>query len=156
MRRIGLEHCATQQIITAAKKLQARGVKNVLVSLGERGSLFVQQDGTVITRPAFSVVRTCPSDRAITHVYDLQPKVVDTTGAGDTFRGDLAHCAIGHCSVPALQRPSLWRCSSAKRSPNVCDSLPRRERCAFKSKARCRACLRSKRRSPFWIRTRKR
>ena len=45
-----------------------QGVKQVLVKLGERGSLLLTEDGNTIVQPAI-----------------LASNVVDTTGAGDTF-----------------------------------------------------------------------
>ncbi|MGM0878253.1 MAG: PfkB family carbohydrate kinase [Bacillota bacterium] len=46
-----------------------RGVKEVIVTLGKKGALYLNQDQDEIYQPAFSV------------------KVVDTTAAGDTFIG---------------------------------------------------------------------
>lgn len=56
-----------------ALSLQARGVKNVLVTLGGAGSYLLREDGTEARIPADSTV-----------------KVVDTTAAGDSYMGALA------------------------------------------------------------------
>ena len=56
-----------------ALALQARGVKNVLVTLGGAGSYLLQEDGTERRLPADSTVQ-----------------VVDTTAAGDSFVAALA------------------------------------------------------------------
>jgi len=61
----------------AAKEFLARGVKTVIITLGENGCLIVDCDGAI-------------------HIPAEKVKVVDTTGAGDSFIGALAHfLAIG-------------------------------------------------------------
>lgn len=56
-------------IITAAKYLQSKGGRNILVTLGDQGCLLITEEGEVIKQPSYHVA-----------------KVVDETGAGDTFR----------------------------------------------------------------------
>lgn len=56
----------------AAKEFLARGVKTVIITLGENGCLIVDADGAI-------------------HIPAEKVKVVDTTGAGDSFIGALAH-----------------------------------------------------------------
>lgn len=58
----------------SAAALQARGVKNVVVTLGERGALLRDESGAVRTFPALTGLR-----------------VVDTTAAGDSFTAALAY-----------------------------------------------------------------
>lgn len=65
----GLPTRTEEEIIAAAKALQATGVKNVLVTIGKQGSLFLSDKGH-LTRQ--EILRA--------------DKVVDTTGAGDCFR----------------------------------------------------------------------
>ena len=67
----GLPVTGIPAAVRAARALLARGVKNVVVTLGEQGALFV--DGTSSRR--FPARRVNP---------------VDTTGAGDAFNGALA------------------------------------------------------------------
>lgn len=57
-----------EQIIAAAKFCIARGMKNVLVTMGKRGAMLVNRE-EIVEVPAFVV------------------KAVDTTAAGDTFNG---------------------------------------------------------------------
>ncbi|MEW5958764.1 MAG: ribokinase [Chloroflexota bacterium] len=54
-----------------ARQLQARGVKTVVVTMGEQGALIL-------------------ADATATRVPGLEVKVVDTTGAGDAFNSGLA------------------------------------------------------------------
>lgn len=56
-----------------AELLQSRGVKNVVVTLGERGTFLRTSDGRSDACPAIEV-----------------PQVVDTTAAGDSFTGAMA------------------------------------------------------------------
>jgi len=53
--------------------LQARGARNVILTLGVRGALVVTEDGEATVVPSFSV-----------------GPVVETTGAGDAFCGGFA------------------------------------------------------------------
>lgn len=61
-----------EDIITAAKKLLNKGVENVIVTLGDKGSMWIHND----------FVKKHPGYRQ---------KAVDTVGAGDTFNGALAY-----------------------------------------------------------------
>ncbi len=56
---------------TAARKLQARGTKAVILTLGERGALLLHDGG-------------------VEHVPAVKVDAVDPTGAGDAFVGSLA------------------------------------------------------------------
>ncbi len=69
----GLPVETDEQAETAARALQARGVKTVIITLGKRGALFVEG--------------TAPGQRVA-----AQPvQAVDSTGAGDAFVGSLAY-----------------------------------------------------------------
>jgi ribokinase len=59
------------QIIAAAKSLLTRGARNVLVTMGDKGSLVLRADGKVLKQ------RCCPVPGG---------KVVDSTAAGDAYR----------------------------------------------------------------------
>lgn len=64
--------CGTiDEIAAAAGALLQKGVRNVLVTIGERGALLANQDG-------------------ISHVPGIPADAVDTTAAGDTFNGAFA------------------------------------------------------------------
>ena len=82
----GLPTVTTDDVWVAADALRARGAKAVLVTLGERGAMLVD-DGAPATVPA-------PTVRA-----------VDTTGAGDAFIGSFAFfLARGHDARDAMAR----------------------------------------------------
>jgi ribokinase len=91
---------------TAARMLLERGARQVIVTLGERGSLLVD-DGQVVHVPA-------PSVRA-----------VDTTGAGDAFVGTLAYfLAAGAPVVEAMRRATQVAAISVQQ-PGTQTSYPR-------------------------------
>lgn len=56
------------QVAAAAATLLQQGVDQVLVKLGAQGAMLVRREGPPLVQPCFNV-----------------PRVVDTTGAGDTF-----------------------------------------------------------------------
>lgn len=68
---VGRELISDEEFEIAAKSLLAKGVQNVIVTLGSRGSLLVNAEGT------FNI----PAQKV---------KAVDTVGAGDSFTGSLA------------------------------------------------------------------
>lgn len=68
---VGFRVNDTETAIVAAKQLQERGVKNVIVKLGDRGAVAVTADETFFV-PAFAV------------------EAIDTVAAGDAFNGGLA------------------------------------------------------------------
>jgi ribokinase len=62
-----------EEIKKAAKDLLNLGIKNVIITLGEKGAFFKNNDEEYFVKP-----------------YTLIDEVVDTTGAGDVFNGALA------------------------------------------------------------------
>ena len=93
----GLPVDTPAQIETAARALFARGVGNVVVTLGARGALLVTASDT-------------------TAIPALPVAPVDTTGAGDGFVGAFAHhLAAGHPPEPALRRASAYAALSVTR-----------------------------------------
>ena len=84
-----------EEILLAAKKLQEYGVNKVLVTLGKDGSMVLMESGEVITQGALPL-------------YD-GGKVVDTTGAGDCFRGAFAVALSRSQTVQVSPPLSLFR-----------------------------------------------
>jgi ribokinase len=102
---------ATTAAATASSAAASGGLY-VLVTLGERGALLLQPDGSVLTEPAHLVSKEL---------------VVDTTGAGDCFRGCFASAF--------LEKRSLQQCLAfASAAAALCiqvkgalPSMPQRE-----------------------------
>ena len=74
-RLTGLPTDTEEQIVLAAKALQAKGCKNVGVTLGSEGSILLTADGQFLKEGCLPI----PGG-----------KVVDTTGAGDSYRAAFA------------------------------------------------------------------
>ena len=68
---VGKQLISDKEYIEAARELLSKGVQNVVVTLGSRGSLLVNNEQT-------------------TFVSAMKVKAVDTVGAGDSFTGSLA------------------------------------------------------------------
>ncbi|MCC3528718.1 MAG: ribokinase [Microcoleus sp. PH2017_22_RUC_O_B] len=80
----------TETAMMAAKQLQERGVKNVIVKLGDRGAVAVTADESFFV-PAFAV------------------EAIDTVAAGDAFNGGLAAALDGGRS---LSEAVVWGCAA--------------------------------------------
>ena len=96
-----------QKMEAAVQRMWASGVGSLLVTLGEKGALLVNQAGELRV-PAFPV------------------KAVDTTAAGDAFLGAFAVSLAG--GLPAEQA-ARWACAAAAIAvtrPGAQPSLPRR------------------------------
>lgn len=99
-----------QQIVDAVKRLQALGVQRVLVTLGEAGSMVFLEDGTTFEQGVI------PVDR-----------VVDTTGAGDCFRGAFAVALAEGTDLPGALKLGAAASSICIQREGAMDSMPRRE-----------------------------
>jgi ribokinase len=66
-----VEHLSRDEAVTIARQLQKNGSKKVIITLGEQGSVYLDQEKELFT-PAYKV------------------KAVDTTAAGDAFCGAFA------------------------------------------------------------------
>ena len=82
----------TRNVFTAGKRILDMGPKFVVIKKGEHGAVLVHREG-VAALPAF------PSE-----------KVIDPTGAGDTFAGGMmghlaaSHTKDGRIDFPAIQQ----------------------------------------------------
>jgi ribokinase len=83
---LGLRPDDPTDTLELAHRLQARGVKNLVVTQGERGALTITAEGTVQT------------------VSGVRVDVVDTTGAGDAFT-----CALGVALAEGKPLPEAVR-----------------------------------------------
>lgn len=99
-----------EQAKAAATELQRRGVRNVILTLGEKGALVQQADGTSTVIAAFNA-----------------GPVVETTGAGDAFCGGFAAAlAEGKQLLSAVR----FGCATAGISvtrPGTSTSMPKRK-----------------------------
>ena len=82
----------------AAKKLLGHGLKNVIVTMGSRGSLWMSKDHEV-------------------HIEASEVKAVDTTGAGDAFIGCFAASYVASGDIEkSLRRASRYATLSVTRT----------------------------------------
>jgi len=97
--------------VSWCKELQQKGLKNVLVTLGARGAIFVDEHGTVKKEGAFS---------------SSQGQIVDTTGAGDCYRAAfVSRMCRGEAAEGAMEFASVaaWLCCLQKGAMNSMPSL---------------------------------
>ncbi|EOG03989.1 ribokinase [Enterococcus faecium] len=73
-----------EDIIKAARSLIELGVENIIVTLGEKGALWMDSNFQIIERSAFRV------------------KPVDTVAAGDSFNGALAYGLVNNMEKEAI------------------------------------------------------
>jgi len=91
-----------------ARQLIRNGVRQVVMTLGEKGALIV-------------------TETASTHVPGVQMSTVDTTGAGDAFNAGLAVAMACGDSLEAAVRFAVVTGGLAVTKEGVIPSLPRRE-----------------------------
>lgn len=92
----GMECKTQEQAVKAAAKLQAKGCKNVLISMGAQGALLCGPEGTTPI--------ACPEI--------AKENVIDTTGAGDALIGSLAHIVTKSPELP-LEKAVQAACALA-------------------------------------------
>ena len=99
----GVDTSTGEGAIQAAERLRARGVKTVLLTLGEQGALLLEQDAAPKVIPSFPV------------------RVVDTTAAGDSFCGALA-VALGEDQ--SLEEAARFACAAGALACTVMGAGP--------------------------------
>lgn len=103
----GLPVQTIDQAAACAAALLAKGFRRVLITLGSRGSLLADSNGSA-------------------HIQPFPVQAVDTTGAGDAFIGSLAvFLAEGLAEKDAIARASLYAALSTTRVGTQ-KSFPRR------------------------------
>ncbi|HEU5318942.1 MAG TPA: ribokinase [Chloroflexota bacterium] len=106
----GVPATTREGAVEAARVLAGRGVKTILLTLGERGALVLEQGGEPIAVPAPAV------------------EAVDTTAAGDAFCGALG---VALAEGKAMDEAVRFACAAGALACTVMGagpSLPRRER----------------------------
>ncbi|KAG0575703.1 hypothetical protein M758_5G026600 [Ceratodon purpureus] len=99
-----------EEILQAATKVQEMGVKQVLVKMGENGSVLVCDGAPPIFQPAL-----------------LAPVVVDTTGAGDTFTAAYTVALIESQTPAEALRFAAASASLCVRTKGTIPSMPERK-----------------------------
>jgi len=111
-RLTGAEISTKENVIAAANGLIARGAQNVLVTLSERGALFIRKNGSVLHQEAIPVPGGV---------------VVDGTAAGDAFRAGFAVALLEGWSVQECLKFAAAAGSYAVSRMGAFPSLPTRE-----------------------------
>ena len=104
----GLPPDDSSDTLTLARQLQARGVRNLIVTRGARGALLLQEDGTA------------------TEIPGLPIDVIDSTGAGDAFNSALAVAIAEGRALPAAVRFAVCAGTCACTRLGVIPGLPTR------------------------------
>lgn len=90
----GLPVSTDEEVLRAGQMLLGRGLKNLIITLGSRGSIWMHGD-------------------AVHRVSPVEVQAVDTSGAGDAFIGCFAHFLIQHGDVAqAMQSASAYAACS--------------------------------------------
>jgi len=96
------------QAEAAARILLDRGARQVILTLGERGSLLVTAEGA-------------------THVPTIAVQAVDTTGAGDAFCGSLAYFLAAGQPIPRAMEHANYVAAMSVQKPGTQTSFPARD-----------------------------
>jgi len=105
----GLPVTNAEEAELAARALQARGARNVLITLGSEGVLALTQGNEIIRIPSPPV------------------KAVDTTGAGDCFIGSLAYFLGAGADLRTAMEKACLIASRSVTAFGTQTSYPRRE-----------------------------
>jgi ribokinase len=98
-----------EEVLAAARSLQAKGAHTLLVKLGGRGAMLVPEQGKPVIHGAFEV------------------KVVDTTGAGDCFTAAYAVATVGGMQPQARLRFACAAAALSVMRKGAIPSMPNRE-----------------------------
>jgi ribokinase len=98
-----------EEVLAAARALQAKGAHTLLVKLGARGAMLVPEQGKPVMHSAFAV------------------NVVDTTGAGDCFTAAYAVATVGGMQPQARLRFACAAAALSVMRKGAIPSMPNRE-----------------------------
>lgn len=98
-----------EEVLAAARSLTARGLKNVLITLGSRGSMWVTNENCVF-------------------VPSIKVEAVDTTGAGDSYLGSFAALYVESNDVVAAMKGATAYAALGVQNKGTQTSYPTRER----------------------------
>lgn len=98
-----------EEVLAAARALQAKGAHTLLVKLGARGAMLVPEQGKPVIHSAFAV------------------NVVDTTGAGDCFTAAYAVATVGGMQPQARLRFACAAAALSVMRKGAIPSMPNRE-----------------------------
>lgn len=101
---------SVEQVGAAARHLQERGARHVIVTLGERGALVCPPGGDPVLVPAF-----------------FAGACVETTGAGDAFCGAFASALAERQQILQAARFACAAAGLSVTRPGTAQSMPRRE-----------------------------
>jgi len=101
----GLPVTTLEEAERAARVLMERGAGAVILTLGERGSLLVNEQGT-------------------TYVSATSVRAVDTTGAGDAFIGSLAYFMAAGKPLPEAMRRANYIAAISVQASGTQTSFP--------------------------------
>jgi len=104
----GIAVHSPESAATAADRLLARGVRNVIITLGAQGA-FIKNEKTSVLVPAVDA-----------------GKAVETTGAGDAFNGALAVALVEGMNLPDAVRFACTAAGISITRPGTAPSMPTR------------------------------
>lgn len=97
-----------KSMIKAGKKLIKTGIKNVVITLGEKGAMLINNEKAL-------------------HFQAIKVKAIDTTGAGDAFNGALAVALAEGKSIEDAIRFANFAGALATTKVGAQEALPKRE-----------------------------
>ena len=97
----------SEDIKNAANELLKKGIKNVIITLGEKGIYFANG-----------------KENFFLEAYKLKQPVIDTTGAGDAFNGGFAHALASGQSLRDAVRFGSATAALSVTKPGTAPSMP--------------------------------
>ena len=105
----GMPVTTNEEILAAARAVQAKGAHTLLIKLGQRGAMLVPEQGKPVMHSAFHV------------------KAIDTTGAGDCFTAAYAVATVGGMPPQARLRFACAAAALSVMRKGAIPSMPSRD-----------------------------